>query len=312
VVGNVLQVKGLMKSYGSHRVLKGVDLTAEPGQIVGLLGANGAGKTTLVSIVTGLITADGGEVLIDGVDALHNRRRVAPKIGLAPQELGFYPTLTVAGNLRFFARLAGLRGAEVGRRVTEVAELLGLTEKLPQKADSLSGGQKRRLHTGMAVLHRPELMFLDEPTVGADVRSRGEILRIVREMAEQGAAVVYTTHYLTELEELDAYIAILHEGEIIARGPLHEIINRYATASAALRFNGPVPTLRGWRADGNALVPVGSLKNPGAAAADALSALGDEVHTLTGVEITNPSLESAYLNVTGRPLHLEEDRDLVS
>jgi ABC-2 type transport system ATP-binding protein len=308
----VLEIENLSKAYGGRPVLRGVDLTAARGQIVGLLGANGAGKTTLISIVAGLRPADGGTVRVAGVDALRDRRRAAQHIGLAPQDLGVYPTLSVADNLAFFARLAGLKRAVVKQRVAEVAEAIGLAESLRKKAGELSGGQKRRLHTGMAVLHRPDLMFLDEPTVGADVRSRADILNIVRSLAADGAAIVYTTHYLVELEELDAYIAVLHEGQIVVQGPLREVVGRYATASVALRFDGPVPDLAGWRQEGTTLVPVQPPSDPGLAAADGLAALGDRASRLAGVDIARPSLETAYLAITGRALTPEEDHVLVA
>src|SRR5690349_816548 len=192
----MLEITGLRKAYQGREILRGVDLSAAPGQIVGLLGANGAGKTTLISIVAGLRAADAGNVRVAGLDALHDRRRVAAHIGLAPQELGLYPTLSVVANLTLFGRLAGLRGVTLRHRVHETAERLGLGDQLGRRAAELSGGQKRRLHTGLALLHRPDLMFLDEPTVGADVQSRAGILDIVTSMAAAGATVVYTTHYL--------------------------------------------------------------------------------------------------------------------
>jgi ABC-2 type transport system ATP-binding protein len=308
----VLEIRELRKAYGEQPVLRGVDLSVAAGQIVGLLGANGAGKTTLISVVAGLRRADGGTVRVAGVDALGERRRAARHIGLAPQELGIYPTLTVADNLTFFARLTGLRKAAARRRVEEVAEALGLTPWLTKSAGDLSGGQKRRLHTGMAVLHRPDLMFLDEPTVGADVQSRADILTIVRAMAAEGAAVVYTSHYLVELEQLGVYIAVLHEGRIVAQGSLEEILSRYATSSVALRFAGPAPALSGWRAEGDLLTPLRPPADPCAATATALAGLGDRVSGLAGVEITRPSLETAYLAITGQAFDPEDDRVLVA
>jgi ABC-2 type transport system ATP-binding protein len=295
----MLEITGLRKAYRRREVLRGADLSAAPGQVIGLLGANGAGKTTLISIVAGLRSADAGRVRVAGVDALRDRRRAATHIGLAPQELGVYPTLTVVANLTLFARLAGLRGATLRRRVVDTAERLGLHDQLTRRAAELSGGQKRRLHTGLAVLHRPDLMFLDEPTVGADVQSRAGILDIVRSMAAAGATVVYTTHYLAEIEQLGADVAVLHEGRIAVRGSLSEVVGRYAQASVVLRFAGPPPALEGWRVDRASLVPDKALKDPGRAAAAALARLGDAASGLLGVEITPPSLETAYLAITG-------------
>jgi ABC-2 type transport system ATP-binding protein len=306
----MLEITDLRKAYRRREVLRGVHLSARRGQVIGLLGANGAGKTTLISIVAGLRRADGGSVRVAGIDALREPRRAAAHIGLAPQELGLYPTLTVVANLTLFARLAGLRGPAVRRRVQETAEQLGLQELLGRRAAELSGGQKRRLHTGLAVLHRPDLMFLDEPTVGADVQSRAGILGIVKAMAAEGATVLYTTHYLAELEQLGADIAVLHEGRIVVHGPLAEVVGRYARPSVALRFAGPPPALPGWRVDGASLVPAGGFEDPGKAAAAALAQLGDAASGLRGVEITPPSLETAYLAITGTTT--EADHALVA
>ena len=196
-----LDVREIRKSYGTHEVLRGVDLRVEPGQILGLLGRNGAGKSTLITILCGLRRADSGTTSICGhrpasADA-------ARLIGYAPQELGIYPDLSVAQNLAAFGELHGLGRREAASRADEVMELLGLSEKRGQRASHLSGGQQRRLHAGMAIMHRPRLVFMDEPTVGADVEARSQILRAVRQLADEGAAVVYTSHYLAEFEELD-------------------------------------------------------------------------------------------------------------
>ncbi len=294
----MLTIEQLTKAYAGRPVLRGVDLHVAPGQIVGLLGGNGAGKTTLISIAAGLLRADGGRVRLAGVDALRDPRRASRHLGLAPQQLGIYPTLTVAGNLTLFARLAGVPARRVRTRVGEVADQLGLTPQLRQLASRLSGGQQRRLHTGMAVLHRPDVLFLDEPTVGADVAARTGILDVVRDLAAGGAAVVYTTHYLTELERLRAHIAVLHGGRIVVDAPLDDVVARYATASVALRFAGTAPELAGWRVDGDSLLPIGPTEDPARTAATALATLGPRGRELTGVEIVPANLESAYLALT--------------
>jgi ABC-2 type transport system ATP-binding protein len=312
----MLRVAQLRKAFGDHQVLRGVELEVGPGQVLGLVGANGAGKTTLISIVAGLLNADHGTVRIGGAEVggragASARGATASVMGLAPQRLGIYPTLTVGENLTCFARLLGVPRRQVRPRAEEVAELVGLSERWGRRSDQLSGGQQRRLHTGMAVLHRPRLLFLDEPTVGADVQSRAGILQIVRELAGQGTAVVYTTHYLTELEHLDAEIAVLHKGVIVERGSTADVVRRWGRAGVRLRFRGQVPQLLGWTRDGDGLVPVEPPVDPGATAAEALAALGSTASGLAGVDIAHPSLESAYLAITGSPLS-EEDSHAVA
>jgi ABC-2 type transport system ATP-binding protein len=303
----MLHVRGLVKAYGRHLVLDGVDLDVAPGEVLGLVGANGAGKTTLISVVAGLRRADAGSVTIAGLDAFTRRAQANRHLGLAPQELGIYPTLTARANLRTFAELAGLSARDAKRRAEEVAELLGLTDQLDQKAETLSGGQKRRLHTGMAVVHRPDLLFLDEPTVGSDVESRAGILALVRAMADAGTAVVYTTHYLTELEQLGADVAVLDGGRVLLTAPVGEVVERYGTTTVRLTFGGSAPALDGWTAEGAELVRSGRDLDAGTAAASALAALGPEVSRLVGLEVSPSSLESAYLSLTGRHGRIGDD-----
>ena len=302
----MLEIRDLEKSYGETAVLDGVDLNVASGEIVGLLGPNGAGKTTLVSIVAGLRAADRGAVTVDGQDALVHPARIRPLLGLAPQDLGIYPLLTVRQNLRLFGELAGLSGLALDFRVGEVAEALDLTELLPKKAGTLSGGQKRRLHTAMALVHRPRLLFLDEPTVGADVQSRGRILDVVRDLADGGCAVVYTSHYLPEIEELAATVAILERGRIVAHGPLDEIVRMHGSPALRLTFDGPAPDLDGFEVHGGeALLRT---PEPAQAAATVLDRLNGAGGRLRSVDIVRPSLEAAYLALTGRRSNDEAER----
>ena len=298
--GPVLQAVGVTKSYGDHQVLHGLDLTVEPGEIVGLLGGNGAGKTTFVSIVAGLRRADGGSVRVGDVDALANPRAARKLIGIAPQDLGVYEGLTVHENLDFFGELGGLHAGERVQRVGEIAEALSLDSILGQQAATLSGGQKRRLHTGMALLHRPPLVILDEPTVGADVRTRAEILEVVRGLAAEGCAVCYSTHYLPEIERLGASVAILEGGRIIARDTIADLIARHSETALELHFDGAAPDLGIANAIPDGSVLRISTDSPAQAAATALPRLGADAVRLEGIEIVRPSLESVYLSLTGR------------
>ena len=297
-----LDAQEIHKSYGTHEVLRGVDLRVEPGQILGLLGRNGAGKSTLITILCGLRRADSGTANICGhrpasADA-------ARLIGYAPQELGIYPDLSVAQNLAAFGELHGLGRREAASRAGEVMELLGLTEKRGQRASHLSGGQQRRLHAGMAIMHRPRLVFMDEPTVGADVEARSQILRAVRQLADEGAAVVYTSHYLAEFEELGSDIAILNEGRIVASGTLEEIVSHHARAEVTLEFDHPVPAIDGWSADGRTLRHIGDEADPGSQIGEALASPALEGARLMDVRITQASLHNAYLQIIKESDHV--------
>ena len=309
----MLLIEDLRKSYGAHEVLRGLSLDVIAGQIMGLVGSNGAGKTTLISIACGLITASSGRVLVGmaeaaDVDVAADRRRAAGLIGLAPQELGIYPMLSVEQNLITFAELAGIGRRAAHAQVERVVAALDLEPQLRQRADTLSGGQARRLHTGMALMHRPEVLFLDEPTVGADVAARQAILAVVRDIAAQGTSVVYTTHYLTELADLGAHIAILHEGRIAVEGSVDELVDAHAAPSVRIVTSGERPTLPGWRptllddAKVSWDASRSALKTDRAAAlADALGRLGARTK-LEGVDVTPASLESAFLAITGHHL----------
>lgn len=299
----MLTVSGLAKRYGHTVALDGVDLDAAAGDVVALLGPNGAGKTTLVSIVAGLRRADAGSVRVGDVDALARPQQARKLLGLAPQDLGLYPLVTVGENLWLFGRLTGLRGQRLRAEIDEVAGALSIDDLLDQLAGTLSGGQKRRLHTAIALLGRPPLLLLDEPTAGADVATRRDLLELVRRLAAEGTAVLYSTHYLHEVEQLDASVVIIEHGRVLARGSLAELLAAHATAAVELSFDGPAPALSlpapaKVSVDGTAVRV--THPDPTATAAAALDALGDDRRRLRSVEIVRPSLESVYLALTGR------------
>lgn len=299
----VLAVAGLVKVYRGTRVLDGLDLEIRRGEVLALLGPNGAGKTTLVSIVAGLRPFEKGSVRVAGVDVARDPRGARELIGLAPQDLGIYPTLSVVENLAYFGRLAGLTGRTLAARIAELAPLLELDDLLSRPADILSGGQKRRLHTAMALVSNAPLLLLDEPTVGADIDSRRRLLDVVRGLAEQGAAICYTTHYLTEVEELGARVAILHEGRIAADANVAELVRVHGHGHVELRFAGPAPALAGASLDPSdrTVLRVPS-KEPAVAAGASIAALGDDARRIRSVEIVTDGLEAAYRSVTGNPL----------
>ncbi|MGF1660860.1 MAG: ABC transporter ATP-binding protein [Kineosporiaceae bacterium] len=214
-----LQVDGVTKRYGAVSALEEFSLSIAPGEVVGLVGHNGAGKTTLVEIVSGLTRPDAGRVVIEGLAPQWARGRV----GVAPQHLALYPSITVREHLQLFGRLAGLRGAALRGVIDDLAVALRLIDILDRRTGVLSGGQQRRTQAATALVHRPSLLLLDEPTAGADLGTRRSLLDLVKQRAGEGAAVLYTTHYLPELDDLEATIAVVRNGRLVARGSLEEL-----------------------------------------------------------------------------------------
>jgi ABC-2 type transport system ATP-binding protein len=300
--GPVLEVVDIEKHYGARPALAGVSLDVRAGEVLGLLGPNGAGKSTLVSIVAGLSTPDAGRVYVDGIDVVAEPSVARSRVGLAPQETGLYELLTVRENLAFFAELAGLRRRARAARIGELASALRLEGLLDRTAFQLSGGERRRVHTAIAFVHRPSLLLLDEATVGADVGTRAALLEVVRAAADDGAAIVYSTHYLPEVEMLGATVALLVDGRVIATGALDVLVNAHGRASVELRFDGPPPesALCGLAATISGDIVRVDAPDPPTAVPEIIDRLGSHVTRLRGVELLRPSLDSVFVALTGR------------
>ena len=216
----LLDARKLEKRYkgASSPALKGIDVSVRPGEIFGLLGPNGAGKTTAISIMSGLLRPDSGQVFVNGIDLLRHPDRGKRQFGLAPQEIALYPTLTVEENLLFFGRLYGLKGGPLQARVRECLSFAGLEDRSGKRIETCSGGMKRRANLAASLLHSPRLLFLDEPTAGIDAQSRSLILERLKTLCESGAGIVYTTHYMEEAEQICDRAAIIDEGRILEIG----------------------------------------------------------------------------------------------
>lgn len=232
-----LEVVELRKSYGSARVVNGVSFTVEAGEIFGLLGPNGAGKTTTMSMIAGLLEADSGDVRFDGRTLKSMSRDARRFLGIAPQDLAIYPELSARENLEFFGKLYGLRGTELKKRCDEVLDQIGLTEHAGRHSGHFSGGMKRRLNFGVALLHRPKLLILDEPTVGVDPQSRSHLLECVQQEASRGMAVIYASHYMEEVSAICNRVAIMDHGVRLAMGRLDELLGQMQQ-KLALRVRG--------------------------------------------------------------------------
>ena len=222
----MIEIRQLSYQYPNEGplALKGVDLSIHAGQLFGLLGPNGAGKTTLLSILSGLLPCDPGTVLVNGIDLEKCPSGAMEKIALVPQELAFYPSLSVDENLRFFSEMQRIPESEIGGRIQEAAQVAGLEDVVQRRADRLSGGLKRRLNLAIGWLNEPDVLFLDEPTVGIDPHPRHFILEAIKKLNARGAAIVYTSHYMEEVESLCDVIAILDRGEILVQGKLEDIM----------------------------------------------------------------------------------------
>jgi ABC-2 type transport system ATP-binding protein len=310
---SAISVASVRKSYGTHEALRGVDLEIAAGEILVLLGPNGAGKTTLVSIIAGLRRPDSGRVLVLGVDVGLHPVDARSHIGLAAQDTAIYPTITVRDNLRLFGRIGGIWGAELESRIDELTEVLGLGEFVDRKARFLSGGEKRRLHTALALVHRPAVLLLDEPTTGADPMTRANMLGHVAKLAGEGVTVIYTTHYLAEVDALGSAVsvAILDRGQIIAAGPVSTLLEEHAAPVAVLTFDTAVTDaalesiadglpagVQITRVDDRALRVASHHPVPDAMAA--LAAAGRDSSDLHAIEIVGDDLESVFLSLTGK------------
>ena len=222
----MFQVQGLVKSYGALRAVDGVSFTVAKGELYGLLGPNGAGKTTIMSMLSGLLAPDEGRILFDSIDLAGEPLKVKAQLGVVPQEPALYENLSARENLFFWGGLYGLTGARLTQAVDRVLDLVGLKDRAKDPVKHYSGGMKRRINLALGLVHGPRAVLMDEPTVGIDPQARLNILEAVKAVAASGTTVIYTTHYLEEVEQLCDRIAIMDHGKILAEGTLDELKSR--------------------------------------------------------------------------------------
>jgi ABC-2 type transport system ATP-binding protein len=220
----IATMKNLVKRYGEQTVVDHLNMDIAQGEILGLLGPNGAGKSTTINMLCGLIDADGGEITLFGQRQSVKNLEVRREFGLVTQDITLFNELSAKENLRFVGGLYGFRGAQLNARVDEVLDFIELNDHASKKPKQLSGGMKRRLNIGCALLHRPKLIIMDEPTVGVDPQSRNHILESVKKLSQQGITVIYTSHYMEEVQALCDRIVIMDLGRIIAEGTVDELI----------------------------------------------------------------------------------------
>jgi linearmycin/streptolysin S transport system ATP-binding protein len=306
-----LECKGLRKAYGDLVAVAGVDFSIAPGETYGLLGPNGAGKTTTISMVAGILAPDAGTVTLGGDPVSPSHARVRGRIGYVPQDIALYPDLTGRENLQFFGRLYGIDKTRLATRIEDVLGVIGLEERAGDKSDEYSGGMKRRLNIGIGLLHQPELLILDEPTVGVDPQSRNAILESVETLAGAGISVLYTTHYIEEAERLCDRVGIIDAGRIVAEGTQRELVGLVGEQDRVrLDVSSGAPDLamalaaidgvhRASAVDSSVQLLVDDARSHLAAI---IGTASDRGIGLAGVTVTEPNLEAVFLHLTGKAL----------
>ncbi len=308
---HAIQVQNLQKSFGETHAVQGVSFDVERGEIFSLLGPNGAGKTTTISMLCCLLRPDEGDARIMGHSIRHEAMDVKSVLGVVPQELALYEDLTARENLDFWGKMYGLRGAALKARVAEVLDIIGLSDRANERVGKYSGGMKRRVNIGVALLHKPKVIYMDEPTVGIDPQSRRNILDSVVSLKQQGMTVLYTTHYMEEAQELSDHIAIMDHGKLIANGTHAELVKIVGQMDRiTLTVNTEAEQVTGaWRgvegvkqvaADDGVITVLAEDSNR------VLPRLFDSANArgarITSIDIQVPNLESVFLHLTGRAL----------
>jgi len=219
-----IQVIDLVKHFGKHEAVKGVSFTIGKGEIFGLLGPNGAGKSTTINMMCGYLEPTSGDTLVDSISVKKNARKVKSIIGVVPQEIALYKDLNSLENLEFFGQLYGMTARERKERAADVLQFVGLYDRRKEKLQTFSGGMQRRINMAVAMIHRPQFLMMDEPTVGVDPQSRENIFDTIEKLRDQGTTILYTTHYMEEAERMCNHIAIMDDGQIIAMGTLEQLL----------------------------------------------------------------------------------------
>jgi len=306
----LLSVDRLSKSFGQLRAVDGVSFEIREGEIYGLLGPNGAGKTTTISMVCGLLRADFGNVHVSGLEFWSDARAARRLMGVVPQEIALYEELSGRENLEFWGRIAGLPAREAKARAVELLDALTLTDRANDAVKKYSGGMKRRINIGCALMHRPKLLLLDEPTVGIDPQARANILEFVRALRDTGTAILYTTHYLEEAETLCSRIGVIDHGKLLAEGTLADLragLGDQQTYTIEGAFADAQP--EAWpgftaqfriiqQTDRLLIVAALNHREP----AEAIKALLALPVRIDNVALKRPTLNDVFLHLTGREL----------
>lgn len=307
----MLKVENLYKSFGNIKAVDGISFTVNKGEVFGLLGPNGAGKSTTISIISTLLKPTSGEIIFEGKNIFSAHSSIRQKLGVVPQEIALYPTLSGYENLKFWGNLYGLKGQELKQRINEVSNIIGLNGRLKDKVEKYSGGMKRRLNIGAALLHRPELLIMDEPTVGIDPQSRSHILDTVLKLNDQGLTIIYTTHYMEEAENLCNRICIMDEGKIIASGTQQELVELVkektqinikldSVSDSILDSFRNIPGVIDATVDEDIINLYGD--NGDILLAQIIAKVSEHKKRIQSIDVKKPNLEAVFLHLTGKAL----------
>ena len=305
----MLELKKIAKEYGDIIAVNDIDLKVKKGEIFGILGPNGAGKSTLIGMICGLIKRTSGEIIYEEKET--KIRKFKENIGIVPQDFALYWDLTAEENIEFFCSLYGFRGKDLKTRVNNVLDFVGLTDVRNKKASEFSGGMKRRLNIGCAIAHSPKLIIMDEPTVGIDPQSRNHILKSVLKLRDEGATVIYTSHYMQEVDDICDRIAIVDKGNVIAEGTSEELKNligdkrvfNITVKEKIDNFEDKLLEITGIEkvAYSENQYKISTIKN-----ANLLTKIMETTLSLGGkivnIENSEPSLENVFLALTGKKL----------
>ena len=307
----LLKVENLQKNFGSISAVDGISFKVKKGEVFGLLGPNGAGKSTTISMISTLLPPSSGVILFEGKNILEEPKAIQQKLGVVPQDIALYPTLSGYENLSFWGSMYGLKGTELKKRIDDVTEIIGLNGRIKDHVEKYSGGMKRRINIGAALLHKPELLIMDEPTVGIDPQSRNHILDTVLELNRQGMTIIYTSHYMEEVEYLCSRICIMDQGKVIASGSKDELVEMIRgktqislyLESLNQEMVDSLKNIEGMESlqlkDDHILV---QCENADMILADAIARVAVSGNHLTSVEVKKPNLESVFLHLTGKAL----------
>ena len=311
----ILNISKLRKSFADVVAVDGVTITVEQGEVHGILGPNGAGKSTTINCITGLLSYDEGSVTYEDGQTISKWKR---NIGYIPQDLAIYPDLSAEENVRFFCSLYGFRGNELKKKTDEALDFVGLLEVKRKKASEFSGGMKRRLNMACGIVHSPKLIIMDEPTVGIDPQSRNRILENVRALNKKGATIIYTTHYMPEVEEICNKITVIDHGKVIASGTKEEIIDRIGRdREIDVTFASDTGDLTGFEEAINQIdsvhrcstalendIPICKIfySDDQSLMENVIRSATEHHLTITNIGSLEPSLEEVFLTLTGKEL----------